>query len=125
MKAKTNGQALVSLLVFMLIAISITTGAVLLLISNSTNTTKISQGGNALAIAEAGAENALIKMLRSPAYTGETVSLSGGEGVVVVTGNNPYLIRSRGTSGNFVRVIEVSVQFTDNKMSIVSWKEVF
>lgn len=122
---KHKGQALVSLLVFMIIAITITTGAVFLLISNSINTTKIARGNNALMLAEAGAENALINLLRDPAYTGETLSIGNGDAEVTVSGSNPYTITSVGTDGSFVRTIEVSAQFIDNEMSILSWKEIF
>lgn len=120
-----KGQALVSLLVFMLIALAITTGAVFLLISNSINTTKISQGSSALNVSEAGMEIALVKMLRDPSYTGETIEMPNGEALIEVTGSNPYTLVSTGIDGDFVRKIEVSVEFVDNEMSVVSWKEIF
>jgi len=118
-----KGQALISLLVFMVIAIAITSGAIILTISNSINTSKIAVGSDAYAIAEAGVENALLRLLRDPAYTGETLGFPNGEAVVTVVGTDPYIIRSEGTNGNFKRTIEVSVQFVNNKMEVVSWEE--
>lgn len=125
MKNKIKGQALISLLVFMIIAITVTTGAVFLLISNSINTTKIARGNNSLTVAEAGAENALINLLRDTSYTGETLSVENGEAEVTVTGTNPYLVISKGTDGDFSRTVEVSVEFVNNEMRINSWKEVY
>lgn len=120
-----NGQALVSLLVFMVIAIVITTGAIFVLISGSVNTSKITQGSDALSIAEAGAENALIRLLRNTSYTGETLVLENGQAVITVTGANPYTIRSVGTHGNFKRTVEVTVQFVNNEMTLTGWEEVY
>lgn len=125
MKNLQKGQALVSLLVFMIIAISIATGAVLLLITGSVNTTKVAKSSNAQLIAESGAENGLVNLLRRTDYTGETLIFPDGQAVITVTGSNPYTITSTGTSGDFRRRIEVSVEFVNNKMNVLSWREVF
>lgn len=125
MKYIQRGQALVSLLVFMVIAIVITTGAIFVLISGSVNTSKVAQGSDALSIAEAGAENALIRILRDTSYTGETVEFENGDAVITVEGTNPYTITSIGIHGNFRRTVEVTVEFVDNKMTMTNWEEVF
>lgn len=120
-----HGQALVSLLVFMVIAIVITTGAIFVLISGSVNTSKLTQGADALSIAESGVENALIRLLRNSSYTGESMVFENGQSVITVSGTGPYTIRSTGTHGNFKRTVEVTVEFVDNEMTITNWEEIY
>jgi len=57
-----RGQTLVLLLVFMAMAITITTAAVMVTVVNSQMGSKWEQGEAALAVAESGAENALIRL---------------------------------------------------------------
>lgn len=61
---KKSGQALVTLLVFSAIAIIITSAAVTVSLINTQTTSKYSIGAEALAVAEAGADNAVLKLLR-------------------------------------------------------------
>lgn len=125
MNNQSKGQALVTLLFYMLIAITVTTLAVSIVLSNSQAANALSQGQINYYIAESGAENALIRLLRNPAYTGESLAVDGGTAVITVSGNNPYIINSTGTLGQFVRKIEVTVSYNNNIMTVNSWKEIF
>ena len=118
------GQALVTLLIFMVIAITVTAAAVSLVVINSVSTSKTQQASLVYSVAESGAENGLLRLLRNPFYTGETLSVGDGEAVITVTGTNPKIITSVGTIGNFKRTIEIQVDFTNNIMTIQSWKEI-
>lgn len=121
---KQDGQSLVILLSYMVIAIIISTASVALVINNSRGTDKVYQGTNSLDIAESGAETAMIKLLREPNYSGETLTVGNGQAVITVTGNNPKTILSKGTLNNFTRTIQVIVDTSNNTLTATSWKEI-
>ena len=119
-----KGQALLMLLVFMIIAITVTSAATILILVNSRNTQKMEGGEIALHAAESGMENGLLRLLRNPFYTGENDLLIGSGTVdITVTGNNPYTITSTATNGNFTRTLQVVVNYNGN-MTINSWREI-
>ena len=119
-----NGQTLIILLTYMIIAIIITTASIALVINSSKGTDKVYQGANSLDIAESGAETAMIKLLRDPDYTGETLTVGNGQAVITITGNNPKTILSRGTLNNFTRTVQVIVDTSNNTLTATSWKEI-
>lgn len=121
----TGGQAMVTLLVFMVIAVTITAAAVTLVINSSRATTSIQEGMLAYYIAESGIENALMRTLRNPSYAGETLSVSGGTAVVTVTPGSPKTILSTAALGNFIKKIQVNVTESGGIMQVISWKETF
>ena len=121
---KNEGQTIVILLSYMVIAIIIITASIALVINGSIGTDKIYQGANSLNIAESGAETAMIKLLRNPSYTGETLVIGNGQAVITVTGTNPKTILSEGTLNNFTRKIQVIVDTSNNTLTATSWKEI-
>ena len=121
----SRGQALVVLLVFMVVAITMTTMAVALLVINANAASQVEQGDMAVAIARSGAENAILRLARNPAYTGETLTFDGGSATVTVTGTNPLTVTSVGTYNGFVRTTVVSASFDDTILTVNSWREVY
>ena len=120
------GQTLVFLLVFMTIAITVTTAAVVLMIVNSQSANKFEQGLVAYDVAESGAENGLLRLLRDPAYAGETLPIGSGTATITVTGSGPYTILSTGVSGNFLRQVQVMAGFdSQGRLAVTSWQELF
>ena len=121
------GQALVTLLVFTATATIITAAAVAVTIINSQTTGKFAQGEETLHVAEAGAENAILRILReSTNYTGET-DLPIGSGIVNISltpGTGNKTIVSEGVVGNFRRKIQVDVSYNNNVMTITNWREI-
>lgn len=120
-----RGQALVVLLVFMTVAIIMTTMAVALLIINANAASHVEQGDMAAAIARSGAENAVLRLERNPAYAGETLTVDGGSATVTVTGVSPLTITSVGIYNGFIRTAVVSASFVDTVLTVHSWQEVF
>jgi hypothetical protein len=126
-----KGQALITLLVFMIIGLTITSASIVMILVNSSSGTRQQQGELAYQIAQSGAENAVLRVLRTPPpqYTGETLQIGAGQAVITVTGSgtaaDPYVILSRGQSGNFVRQVEVRAQYQNNLFQVVSEREVF
>ncbi len=118
-----KGQTLVILLTYMVIAIIVTTASIALIMNSAINTDKLYQGTTALDVAENGVENALMRMLREPGYSGEILTTEGGTATVEVVGTNPKIITSRGRLNDFNRTIEATVNTTNNVYVITSWKE--
>lgn len=119
-----KGQTLVILLIYMMIAVIVTTASIALVINSATGTDRVNQGSKSLDIAESGAETAMIKLLRNPDYSGETLSVNGGQAFVTVSGTNPKTVSSKGTLGNFTRTIQVVVDTSNNILTVLSWKEI-
>ena len=120
-----KGQTLVFLLVFMTIAITVTAAAVVLMVVNSQSANRMELGSIAYDVAEGGAENAILRLLRDPSYTGETLTIGTGTATITVTGSGPYTILSKGVSGNFLRQVEIQVAYSSGIMSITSWREIY
>ncbi len=124
-----KGQALVTLIFFMVFATTVTTAAVFVIATNSISGAKFQEGSIAYEIAQSGADNALVRLLRNPAYTGETLSVGSGSAIVSVTGTgtvgDPYIILSKGMNGYFVKQIQVTAQLVNSQMSVISQKEIF
>lgn len=119
-----QGQALVALLVFMIVAITTTSASVSLMIINSSAAGTVESGARALAIAESGAENALLMVLRAPTtYTGETLTVGAGRAIVVVSGTNTKTIVSRGEEGSYLRTVKVIAELSNGMWTITSWRE--
>ena len=119
----SRGQTIILLLAFVIIAIIVTTAAIISISVNIKATDKVYQGTTVYDLAESGAENAIIKLLRDNNYSGENLDLPQGTLEITVTGNNPKLIRSTAVIGNFIRTIEVSVDTSNNILTVLSWKE--
>ncbi len=122
-----KGQALITLLIFAIIGITIISAAITMLLINSISGTKSQQGTVAYEIAKSGAENALIRLLRNPSYTGETLPVGSGSALIQVSGGggSPYVILSQGTIGNFLRKIQVTANYINNRLTVISQQEVF
>lgn len=124
MRTIQKGQALLTLLVFMIVAVTITTGAIVIIFVNSQSTTKYEESQRAYFTAESGIENAAIRLLRDTTYTGETMAVDDGTATVQVSGSGPYTVVSKGKIGNFTRTIQATMSYTNNVLSVTSWKEI-
>ena len=123
MKKNTqDGQALLTFLIFVLISLTITSAASVVSVINSQSSEKIEQGTVATQAAESGAENALLRLLRDPSYTGETLAIGTSSIVITISGST---ITAVATNGNFQRQIQVVTSYTNNVLTITSWKELF
>ncbi len=122
-KKHQKGQTLVILLVYMVMAIIVTTASVSMILVNSRGADKLLQGTTAYDVAESGAETAMVKLLRDTSYTGETLTVSGGTAVITVSGSSTKTILSKGTLNNFTRTVEVTATNINNVLTVTSWKE--
>lgn len=119
-----SGQALVALLAFMATAITLTTMATIVTLTSALATSKYTWGQDALSTAEAGIENALVRLVRDPAYTGETLTVGTGTATISVSGTSPKTITSVGKSGDFRRTVQITATHVNTMLTITSWSEV-
>jgi hypothetical protein len=122
-KIREVGQALVTLLFFILISLTITSAAIIIIIANSLSANKLEEGTAVYYIAESGVENALLRLLRDPNYAGETLGVGNGTVSITVSGNNPKTIVSVGQNGNFKRTVSVQVNYTNGYYTFSNWRE--
>lgn len=124
-----RGQALLTLLFFAIIGITVTSAAVVMILVNSLSGTKQQQGEIAYEIAQSGADNAVLRLLRNPSYTGETLTVGSGSATITATGsgttNDPYIILSQGSFGIFIRKIQVTATYQGNVLNPTGRKEVY
>lgn len=127
MKNKLNnkGQALVTLVFFTLIGLTVATAAIVVTLTSTIAAGKVQSGTLTFEEAESGAENAYLKLLRNPNYMGETMTINNASVTITVTGTSPVIITSRAVSGNFARAVEIRLTRTNGKYSVQSWKEIF
>ena len=123
MKNKINqkGQAIVTLLFFMVIGISIVTAVVVFVLNTALSGSNFEQGTVAYYGAETGIENALLRLLRDPGYSGETMVFNGTTVTIQVSGNT---IISTAEYGNSIRRVEAQTVYNDNILSVLSWREI-
>ena len=120
-----GGQALVTLLFFMVMGITITSAAVVILIANIKAASKVEQGLTAYYIAESAAEEGLLQLVRNPQYAGsETMSLNGGVATMSATQGSPITILSVGKYNDFIRKVQIKTVYTNGTLTIQSWKEI-
>lgn len=121
-----GGQALITLLFFTVIAINVTAAAVVIIMLNSLSGAKLQQGVVAYEIAQTGIENAKLRLLRDPEYTGESLQVGDGTAAISVSKNDTqYTIISRGTIGNSMRQIQLAASYSANLLVVSSQEEIF
>lgn len=126
MKIKANsGQTLITLLIFMIIAITITTAAIAMSIVNAKTANALQDSSSAFHVAEGGAENAVLRLLRDPNYNGETLDIGEGTASVTVTRGETLTVTSEGKMNDFVRKVQISTSLSNGLLTILSWKEIF
>jgi len=120
---KQQGQALITLIFFTVIAVTIITAAVSVLFANNLSTSNAEIGQEAYQAAESGVEDGLLKLLRDPAYSGPSYNI-GTETTVSITGGVNKTITSTGTAGGTTRKIEVQTEYNIGVTQINSWREI-
>ncbi len=123
---REGGQALIMLLFFVLVGITIATAATFAVAANSEAATTQSEGIITKEMADSGIEVAMLGLLReNDSYTGETITdIDGGSVIVTITGGSTKTINSIATNGSFVKEVEVIVAYSNNVLGVPTyWKE--
>lgn len=120
-----SGQALVTLLFFTIIGMTIVSAAAVFVYENSQSASITEQGTYAYYIAESGIEEALLQMLRDPNYVGtpalEPLLIGAGSVKIEVSSG---VITATGTYQNMVRKIQAQTVYNNSILTISSWKEI-
>ncbi len=119
-----NGNVSIMLILVIVMLTIVTTAAVALAISTTRDTTTHTLGERTLAVAESGAENAILNLLRDPSYTGESnLPIGPGAATIVVTGTSPKVITSTGTVGIYSRAVQAELSNIGGQLTVSSWQE--
>lgn len=120
-----SGQALVVLLMFTTVATMVGIAATLLSSYALGATTRVELSQSATDVSESGMENALIRLLRDPFYSGETLTLPDGVATITVTGASTKTITSVGKVGDFIHTVTATVTYTNGVYAVTSWVDTF
>ena len=128
MKNKRNhqqGQAMITVLYVAVIGIVLTTGALYAHVNNTISSSFGELSTLAHSAAESGVENALLRLIRDPTYTGESLVLSGNRSALVtVTGSSPLTITSNGVVGSVTQRVRAVIHYTGGILVIDSWGDI-
>ena len=114
------------MLFFTLIGITVITSAVFIIITNSKGSSKLQQSTVAYEIAQSGAENAMLQLLRNPAYLGEVMTIGDGNATIQVSSNSgTFTITSKGQSGNFIKKVQVTGVYQNYVITFSQIKEIY
>jgi hypothetical protein len=128
----SSGQALIMLLFFIMVGITITTTAIFIIAGNSLAANNVQQEEITRQMAETGAEKAILQVLRNGnTYPGETLTNadvpnwdSGWNVVITVSGTTSLTIDSVARAGSYIKKVEVTAGYVDNELIINTWKEI-
>lgn len=124
-KMLRKGQAMVLVLLVSVVLIIVSTMAVSLVVTNALSTTREERGAHALEIAESGAEEGILRVLRDPTVevTGLTLTVDAGSATVDITGSGTKTITSQGQIDGYTRRVQVELSFADGQVLVDSWEE--
>lgn len=122
----SSGSALITLLVIVAVGLIVTSSAVVVAVTNSQTTSQLSRSDEVLAVAEAGAEEAILRILRNPSYSGGTMTVGSGTATMAVTGTGGTtpVITSKGQVGSIIRTVQVQTNWTNSVLTVTSWQEI-
>lgn len=121
-----SGQVVLTIIVFMVAMVIITTGATMVTIVNTQSSSVYETGTRTYALAESGIENAIMQFLRNPNYTGETLTLDGATITITTTNiTNGKRIRSQARVSRYSRTVEADATYVNNVLTVTSWREVY
>lgn len=120
-----SGQILTSVIVFMAFGLSVIALSAVLTIINIQSTAKNAQSAQALNYAEAGAEEGVLRLIRDPAYSGGTLLIDTVSVPITVTGDAvSKIVTATATYNGFTKKIQAQVSLANNKLTLISWKQV-
>lgn len=125
--SNNNGQALIGVLAIMTISMLLVVSLITNSLINSENSFKIRQSKDIIFQAESMLHNSILRLERDPSYLGETLTLSYGQVIIEVTGDNPkYVLAKSISSGEIIlHKLQVRVNIDDNGTILVDdWREV-
>jgi len=120
-----SGSILTALIVFVAIGLLITTSATVLLADQMLLGERDARSASLLYTAESGAENAILRLLRDPSYTGETLLTPDGQAVeITVQTGPPIVITSRAETAGLSRAVQIELTRQSGVLEVLSWQQI-
>lgn len=120
-----SGSILTALIVFVAIGLLITTSATVLLADQMLLGEKDARSASLIYTAESGAENAILRLLRDPSYTGEQLLTSDGLIIdIAVQSGPPIVVTSRVEASNLTRSVQVELTRLNGVLEVQSWQQI-
>lgn len=121
-----SGYVAVVLLIFVVAATVIATAALGMTMANLASVSTYEEGAEAMTVAQSGAENAVLRLLRDPSYTGETLVIGSGTATVTASSTaSTSAITSVGVMGSKKRKVQVNLTRISGVLTVTSWAEVY
>ncbi len=120
-----SGSILTALIVFVAIGLLITTSATVLLADQMLLGEKDARSASLIYTAESGAENAILRLLRDPSYTGEQLLTADGLTIdIEVQPGSPIVVTSRVETSNLTRSVQVELTRLNGVLEVQSWQQI-
>lgn len=122
--SQERGQAVITVLFVVVVGMLVTTGAIFSLVNAFEASSQQELGALAYQAAESGIEHSMLRLMRDPLYTGETLTVDTNRTAVVTVTSNPNMtIQSVGSAGIVSRKIVATVHYNNLTLVLDSWKE--
>lgn len=121
---KQQGQALIMVILIGVISIIAVVSASTLVISELKKNTATASGVAQYAVTYGALENAFMRLLRDPNYSGETVTLGTSTCYITATSGLTKTVDVRCTNGQYVRKLGATVIFSGGTMSVSGISEI-
>jgi hypothetical protein len=122
-----EGQALIGVLAVIAVSIVLVSSLMMNSLISADSSLKLRQSSIAISAADSYMQNALIKIIRDPNYTGETLTLDNGRVIIEVTGDNPknVSIKSINSQNDILRQLSADVGYNaSGAISVSNWTEI-
>jgi len=117
------GQTVIALLLFMMLAIMVTTAAATITVTNIQANNGYAKGEQSLMYAESGIDEAMVRLGHDENYAGGTIAFANGTATISVSGTSVKTIISHGTSDNYHRTVTATVTVANGVINLTSWSE--
>jgi hypothetical protein len=121
---RTKGQAFIPVLILLVIIITLGTAVLSLSVGGMLISYSSQEGERVLLATEGAIENGLLRNLREPAYTGESLQVGGLPCTIVASGPAPIVVTAECRSDQACRRLEAEAEIVMGEIVINSLKEI-
>ena len=119
-----RGQALLPMIILLALIIILGTSLFNLSIGGLLITSYFQEGESILMVTEGALENGLMRILRNPAYVGESLQIGNVSCTISASGLTPVVMLASCNSGRAIRRLRAEINFTNGRMVVNNIREV-
>jgi hypothetical protein len=119
-----RGQALLPVVILMALVVILGTSLFNQSIGGLLVTSYFQEGESTLMATEGAMENGLMRLLRNPAYTGESLQIGNISCTINTSGSAPTIVVANCNSGRTIRKLRAEVDFTSGLMEVSNLREI-